>query len=83
MNTSGLVFVTVNKLKSPGKFIPVYKTETTSKQGGSFEFAVTIDTDTMCDDNPDQEIMFQVFSYQESGKHKKIGQGISSAGQMK
>lgn len=46
--SNGLVFLTINKFKSPGKFYPVYKSETKSRP---YNYDIEIDTDTLCDAN--------------------------------
>ena len=74
----------INKFKSPGKFAPVFKTETKPAQRGKHSFdMVQIDTDTLCDDNDNQEILIGVFAYNSSGNHKKISQGYTSYGDLK
>jgi hypothetical protein len=61
----------------------VYKTDTTPKQNGRFEFGVILDTDTLCDAVDDKEILVQVYSYQENGNHKKIAQGTMTLMNLK
>ena len=48
-------------------------------QKGRFEFKyIEIDTDTLCENEADREISFQVFRYNANGSHKLICQMISS-----
>ena len=48
----GIQFMVINKFKSPGNFLPVYKTEAKPVQRGKHIFdLIQIDTDTLCDDN--------------------------------
>jgi len=54
---SGPIFFTVNKFRSPGKYTPVYKSECKQKTRRTFEFnKLGLDTDTLCDNDDDQEI---------------------------
>jgi hypothetical protein len=47
-----MVFVTVNKFKNKGTFLPAYRTETKPKQGGKFSYdVIRIDTDSLCGNN--------------------------------
>ena len=51
------IFFTISKYRSPGKYQPVYKSECKKKLKGKFKFnRASIDTDTLCDDNPEQNI---------------------------
>ena len=83
INHSGMIFALINKFKGPGKYQPVFKTECTPKQNGKFEFGVIMDTDTLCDANDSQEILVQMFSYDEKGNHKKVTQGTMTLGDLK
>ena len=71
---SGMVFVTVNRFKSQGKFLPAYRTETKPKdRTGKYTYdIVRMDTDTLCGDNDHQDICFQVFHYNSNGSHRKL-----------
>ena len=51
------IFFTVNKFRSPGKYQPIYKSECKGKNRKTYEFnKLTIDTDTLCENDDDQEI---------------------------
>ena len=68
-------FLTINKFKSPGKFQPVFKSECKPQiQGKTPWNKIITTTDTLCDHDFDQDIMFQVFKYSPNGNHKKVGQ---------
>ena len=77
-------FMTINKFKSPGKYQPVYKTETKPQaQGAVVQWnKLLIDTDTLCDSDYSQEIMVQVFKYNSRGNHKKVEQGSITLSQL-
>jgi len=46
------IFVTLNKFKSPGKYVPIYKSEVKTPLIGKYKWNVlTIDTHTLCDNN--------------------------------
>ena len=65
----------MNKFKSPGKFQPVHKTECKKKLKGKYSFnKVVIDTDTLCNGRPDDDIMVQIFEYNLNGNHKKVSE---------
>jgi hypothetical protein len=61
MKNSNLVFILINKFKGKGKYHPVYKSETLPRQQGKYDFGVIIDTDTLCDNHDDQEILIQAY----------------------
>ena len=51
-STRDNVFIVINKFKSPGRYIPVFKTETKPQERGKHSFTqILIDTDTLCNDN--------------------------------
>ena len=53
------MFVTINRFKGPGKYHPVYKSETKTPMVGKYKWNLTtIDTHTLCDDDNDQDILF-------------------------
>jgi len=55
---SDYMFVTINRFKSPGKYQPVYKSETKTPQVGKYKWNIaTVDTDTLCDNRDDQEML--------------------------
>ena len=68
--------MTINKFKSPGNYQPVFKTETKPQANQLITWnKIMVDTDTLCDNNYDQEIMIQIFKYSPKGSHKKMDQG--------
>lgn len=71
------LFIVVNKIKARGKkYQPIFKTECKKSTGGKYTFqGIQIDTDTLFDDDEDQECLIQAFKYRESGYHVKICEG--------
>ena len=54
-----MVFVTVNKFKKAGVFLPAYRSETKPSQRGKYSYdIIRMDTDSLCDDNDMQDICF-------------------------
>ena len=71
-------------LSKPGEFKPVYKSECKRGSGGATAWnEVHSDTDTMADDNDVQEVMFQVFQYNSSGTHKRLGSVTTTLGKFR
>lgn len=67
------LFMVLNKTKSPGNYQPIYKTECMNRSGGKVKWnTINVDTDTLCNNEDDQEIMMQIFEYKTSGNHKKV-----------
>jgi len=51
----------------------VFKTECKQASGGKYAFHdIQIDTDTLFDDDEDQECLIQAFKWKLDGNHKKI-----------
>ena len=71
-------------MQAPGNFKPVFKTETkTPMQGRHTWNTIIIDTDTLCDNIDDQEILLQIFNHNPNGNHSKISQATITLGQLK
>ena len=52
-------FITINKHKSPGQYAPVYKSEVKPCEKGVYNYGMlTSDTDTMSNNDDQNEIMF-------------------------
>ena len=65
-------FLVINRMDGPGNFRPVYKSETKTIVNGKITWTtIIIDTDTLCDNVSDQEILLQVFKHNSSGRHEK------------
>ena len=81
LKNSANCFLTISKFRNKGKYNPVYKSECIKKQGQAHSWnKVLIDTDTLCNADNDQDILFQIFAFDRSGqgKHKKEGQAVLS-----
>ena len=70
---AGYCFCVVNKERSKGQFKPVYKTECKAKEDGKHSWNIIIsDTDTLAERNPMKKVLFQIFKFDEVGKHKLL-----------
>ena len=59
---TGKCFFTLNKFKAAGKYLPIYRSECKDRVGGTIPWnLLAIDTQTLCDDDNQKEIMIQLF----------------------
>ena len=71
-----ILFVVVNKKRGKNNFSPVYKTDCMTAKGGRYTFTdIQIDTDTLFNEDDDEECQIQVYKYKENGYHQKVCQG--------
>lgn len=77
-------FVLINRSKGQGRYAIVYKSEIKPKEQGKHKYnELTIDTSTLCQDNDEQEILFQFYRYSTDGNHKKISNAYTTLGELK
>lgn len=75
-NKSATLFVVIDKIKANGKTQPVFKTDCKKCIRGKYEFnGIQIDTDTLFDDDEEQDCLVQVYQYKVNGYHVKICSG--------
>ena len=56
------IFMTLNKPTGGKKYVPVYKTESMDPNGGKTIWnTISIDTDTLCGSNENEDILLQIF----------------------
>lgn len=72
-NRSQTLFVVVDKVKHNGKTQPVFKTDCKRCTKGKYEFhGIEVDTDTLFDEDEDQQCLIIVYEYKVNGYHKKV-----------
>jgi hypothetical protein len=75
------LFIAINRYVSPGRYQRVYKTETIS---APFEWnTIEIETDMLCNDNDNDQILIQLFKYQLSGDHVLKSEQYVTNGKLK
>jgi len=84
-DSGNLYFFIVYKMKQPGQYSPVYKSET--RRQGSNGFTTwnpcSIGCTDLCNDNVEQEIKFEFFRNETSGKHKNLAHFITTMAVLK
>jgi len=76
-------FFTINRMKNPGQFQPVFKSECKPPMNGEISFnEIILDTHRLCDADNEQPILFQGFHFNKSGNHAKIGQAEITLSQL-
>ena len=70
------LFVVLNKVRGKGKYQPVYKTDCKTETGGRYVFTdIEIDTDTLFNEDDEEECLLQIYKYKEKGNHKRVCEG--------
>jgi hypothetical protein len=81
------VFFTLNRARDnmgDEIFVPVYRSKVSKLAGGKASWTkVLIDTDTLNDDNNDQNILIQVFEHRPGDTSIKVGQAITKLSELK
>ena len=83
--SSGLYFYIVYKMRAPGQYTPLYKSEV--RKSGNNKLIdwneTALGTTDLCNDNVDQEIKIEFFRSETSGSHKNMGHIITTLGVLK
>lgn len=84
IQSSGPVFFIIWKFLQPGQYKPVFKSEIKHQQRGIQDWnEVQLDTQTLCNNDPKQEIKFDFYRSETSGDHKHLGTTYSSLNELK
>jgi hypothetical protein len=75
----------VYRLRAPGQYSPVYKSEVRkAAAGGIVDWnEAAIGTTDLCNDNIEQEIKFEFFRSETSGSHKNLGHHMTTMASLK
>jgi hypothetical protein len=83
--SSGLYFFIVYKLRAPGQYSPIYKSEVRKcGPNGVVDWNdCALGTTDLCNNNVEQEIKLEFFRSETSGKHKNMGHIMTTVAVLK